>query len=172
MSTPERSSADELLRKYATQATAALAVVVGVTGVMMFFHLAKPQVEPMHEWLGMVFAAVAVLHALRHRRAFAAMLEQPRMRAISAVTVAAAIAFLAFTPSKPANPFRMATEVVVRAPLADLAPLLGVSQQELTARLHSAGIAAADPHHSIESLAQAQGTDRIHLLAAVLGAPK
>ena len=61
------SSADSLLKKYSTPLTAATAIVVCVTGVMMFFHLYKGEVQAMHEWLGMGFVVAAVLHLLRHR---------------------------------------------------------------------------------------------------------
>ena len=55
------SNADALLKKYSTPLTAATAIVVCVTGVMMFFHLYKGEVQAMHEWLGMGFVVAAIL---------------------------------------------------------------------------------------------------------------
>ena len=56
---------DETLRKYATQTTMALSLVVGVTGVMMFYHFYKGEVEALHEWLGLAFVAWSPLGGYR-----------------------------------------------------------------------------------------------------------
>lgn len=156
-------TADSWLRRYATQATVALSLVVGVTGIMMFFHIAKGEVEALHEWLGIAFVVVAALHALRHRHAFMAMLGQTRMRLLFGAAAMTAAAFVVLAPAKGSNPFRQATQVVMQAPLRDVAPLLGVSPQELATRLH-----AADSGQSIETIARAQGADPVGVLAAAL----
>lgn len=174
MSMPPTTSQgfDEALRKYATQATTALSIVIGVTGVMMFFHLAKPQVEGMHEWLGLGFVVVAALHAFRHRRVVVGMLSQTRMRVLFAATALAAIGFLVLTPPKQGNPARLAVQLVTQAPLADLSPLLHVPAEELAARLHAAGVAQVATDQSLDAIAKAQGADPMKLMAALLKAPK
>lgn len=151
------------------QATTALAVVVGVSGVMMFFHLAQAQVEALHEWLGMAFVLVAVLHAVRHRHSIAAMVSQPRMRVLAGAAIAVAAAFVVLTPNKGPNPFRQTTQAVMKAPLRDVAPVIGISAEELTARLDAAGFAAGDAGQSIEATARAKGADPMTVLAAALG---
>lgn len=165
---PTAKTMDCWLRRYATQATTALSVVVGVTGVMMFFHVAKGEVEALHEWLGMAFVAVAVLHALRHRQAVVAMMGQTRMRVLFAAAAFAAIAFVAMPSQKGPNPFRQASQVVMQAPLKDLAPVMGISTQALTARLRAAGFAVADTSLSLDAIARDQGADPVALMQAAL----
>ena len=80
------SNADALLKKYSTPLTAATAIVVCVTGVMMFFHLYKGEVQAMHEWLGMGFVVAAVLHLLRHRRPLTLMMKQSRTHILLVLT--------------------------------------------------------------------------------------
>ncbi|HTH17950.1 MAG TPA: DUF4405 domain-containing protein [Magnetospirillum sp.] len=156
-------SLDGLLRRYATQATTALAVVVGVTGVMMFFHLAKSEVEAMHEWLGMGFAVVATLHAVRHRAGVANMLTQTRMRALLAAAALTAAAFLVLAPAKQGNPFRQATDRMLQAPIAQVAPVLGIPAAELAARLGT-----EDTSLSMAAIAKAKGMAPPHVLATAL----
>lgn len=168
MTTPTAKTMDSWLRRYATQATAALSVVVGVSGVMMFFHVAKGEVEALHEWLGLAFVAVAALHAVRHRHGLVAMLGQPRMRGLFAAAAVATAAFVVLTPPKSGNPFRQASQVVMRAPLKDLAPLVGIPPQQLAARLRAAGMAVADTSQSIDAIARAQGADPVALMTAAL----
>lgn len=159
---------DSLLRRYITQATIALAVVVGLTGVMMFFHVAKGEVEGVHEWLGMAFAVVALLHGVRHRHVIGTMLGQTRMRVLAAVVAAAAVAFVAMPSDKGPNPFRQASQVVMQAPLQDLAPVVGVTPQELAARLNGAGFAVTDTSQSIQMIASAQNADPVQVMQAAL----
>ncbi|MBX9635034.1 MAG: DUF4405 domain-containing protein [Magnetospirillum sp.] len=170
MSTPPPADYgfDAALRKYATQATAALSVVVGVTGVMMFYRIAKAEVEAMHDWLGLAFVIVAALHVLRHRKSFANMLRQPRMRTLFAAAAVAALAFVVLSPPKQGNPFRQITQLAANAPLTDLAPLMGIPADELVKRLQESGLAVSDTGQSIESLAKAQNRDPVGVLAGLL----
>lgn len=165
---PADQGFDSWLRKYATQATSALAVVIGVTGVMMFFHLGKAEVEAMHEWLGLAFVAVAALHVVRHRKGFVSMLRQTRMRALFAVTAAAALAFMVLSPAKQGNPFREVTQLAINAPLSDLAPLMGTPAEALAEKLQAAGFTVTGPGQSITAIATAQNRDPMAVLAAVL----
>lgn len=154
---------DTVLRRYATQATAALSAVVAISGVMMFFHIAKGEVEALHEWLGLAFVVIAALHVFRHRHGFGLMLGQTRMRVLFAAAALVAAGFVALTPPKAGNPFRQTTQIVLQAPLTNVAPLVGVSAQDLAARLN-----AADTSQSIDAIARAQGADPVALLQAAL----
>lgn len=165
-STP--ATMDSWLRRYATQVTTALALVVGVSGVMMFFHLGQDAVEGLHEWLGMAFVVAAVLHAVRHRHGVVAMMGQTRMRLLFAAAAVATFAFVALPSAKGPNPFHQATEAMMRAPLKDVAPVVGVSVQDLTARLRAAGFAVADSTQSLEAIARTQGAHPAELMAAAL----
>lgn len=160
---------DGLLKQYATQLAAVLAVVVGVTGVMMFFRLYKGEVESMHEWLGLGFVAAVALHVLRHRRPFARMAGQLPMQVLLAATVMVVTAFLMFSPPKQGNPFKQVSEAAMRAPVRDLAPVLGIPVEVVLRRLDEAGAGAAAPDASIETLAATSGVDRTKLLQAALG---
>jgi|AGTN01.2.fsa_nt_gi hypothetical protein len=155
---------DTVLRKYATQATVALSLVVGITGVMLFYRIGKPQVGGMHEWLGMGFVVVAVLHVLRHRGGFVAMLAQPRMRVLLAAAALAAAAFVILTPPRQPNPMREINRLVTSAPLHQVAPLLEISAEQLAQRLNT-----ADTSQSISAIAKAQGAEPMQVLMRAMG---
>jgi hypothetical protein len=67
------------LHRYATHVVAALIVVVGVTGTMMFYRLYKSSVQELHAWLGMAFLLAIVLHVTRNRRQLVPLLSHTRM---------------------------------------------------------------------------------------------
>ena len=163
------SITDSMLKKYSTPLTAATAIVVCVTGVMMFFNLYKGEVKAMHEWLGMGFVVAAVLHLLRHRRPLTLMMKHSRTHILLVLTLLISLAFL--YPSsgvQKVNPMRSTIEAVLRAPIKDLAPVVGVTTEELTARLADAGIAQPAPTDSIQSLAKAGQAEPMKLLTAAM----
>ena len=163
------STTDSMLKKYSTPLTAVTAIVVCVTGVMMFFHLYKGEVQAMHEWLGMGFVVAAVLHLLRHRRPLAFMMKQSRTHILLVLTLLVSLAFL--YPSSGAqqvNPMRATIEAVLRAPIKDLAPVVGVTTEELAARLADAGVAQPSPTDSLESLAKTSQAEPMKLLTAAM----
>jgi hypothetical protein len=153
---------DDSLRKYATQATLALSLVVGITGVMMFYRLFKAEVQGMHEWLGMGFVVVAILHALRHRRGLPHMLKQTRTQVLLGAAALAAAGFIVLAPPKQGNPTRELVKLATQAPLAQLAPLVGATPEELAGRL------GATPDLSLAAIAKAQGKEPMAVLAAAL----
>lgn len=163
---------DGWLRRYVTQTTTAVGLVVGVSGGLLFFDLAKRQVHSMHEWLGMAFLAIAVLHVVRHRGSFAAMLRQPRQHVLLALTGFAMLAFVgaSFTaPTGGGNPVHQLADRALDAPLVALAPVLGLGPDEAQRRLAAAGVAVDSPAQSLATLAAANHTDPRRLLGVVLG---
>ncbi|MDR3514939.1 MAG: hypothetical protein P4M00_03925 [Azospirillaceae bacterium] len=131
---------DEFLRQYATQATAALSVIVAVTGVILFFFAAHGPITLLHEWLGLVFVVVAILHGWRHRRVIATYLGQNRTRVMAGTLVAVVAAVFTIVPSENGGALRKLITRVQAAPLADVAPVLGVSAEDMIGALTAKGL--------------------------------
>lgn len=163
-STPKIPAWEDWLRRYATQATVALSVVIGLSGVMLFFHLGEAYVKELHEWLGMAFVVVAVAHAVRHRHSVVAMVKQPRMRVLFAAAAVVTAAFVFAPGESGGNPFHQTVDVVLAAPIKDVAPLVGTSADELAARLNT-----TDTSQSIQAIARAQGVHPAQVLSVALG---
>ena len=54
------------LKKNATQLVVPLSIIVSITGLMMFFHIAQDKIEGAHEWLGIAFMVAIGLHMARN----------------------------------------------------------------------------------------------------------
>jgi hypothetical protein len=163
---------NQLITRNATLLTASLFMVIGVSGVMMFFRLQRELVKPMHEWLGLLFVLAVVLHAVRNQRQFLALFAQMRMRILLVVVAAVAATFLALTPASKPNPSRAATQALLKTKLHDLAPVLGVSVEALLVRLNGAGATGASAEMSLEAIASQGSVDPMALLTAALAKDK
>lgn len=159
---------DGALRRYATPATTVVSVVVAVTGIILFFHLAKEPAETIHEWLGMTFAAVAALHVIRHRGSFVQVLKQSHTRLMAAAMAIGVIAFVLLAPSKPpGNPMIRLALAAQQAPISQLAPVIGNSPEQVLARLERAGIHAL-PHDTLVGLASTHQMDPVKVIGLAL----
>ena len=163
---------DSWLKKYSTPLAGALAIVICVTGVMMFYGLYKREVEAMHEWLGMAFVAAVALHLVRHRRPVIHLMTQRRTLVLIGLTALISASFIVLAPAKEGNPVRQVISSVMRAPISDLAPVLGISTEEAVARLAQAGVREPASSKSIEVLARESGTNPMKLVDAVTAPPK
>lgn len=157
------------IQRYATAATAALFLVTGVSGVFMFFHVGGKMFTSLHEWLGLLFVAAAALHLLRNGRGLVKVVKTTRARVLFGLVGAAAMAFVATsTGSSAGNPAFALVRAVEKAPIAAVAPMLGVTVEDLAVRLRGAGINVTGAEQTFAELAADQGVESQRLLAAAL----
>lgn len=138
-------------RDLATSLTALMFVVIGVTGVLMFFHLFDAQVKKLHEIMGLVFMAAAALHVYFNWKSMRRYFAKP---VFVSTSIAAAAVFIAASGGG-ANPKSEIVRVVLAAPLEEAVHVLGGGEDTL-ARLESEGIRVAGAT-SIQGVAEANG---------------
>jgi hypothetical protein len=157
------------IQRYATAATASLFLVTGVSGVLMFFHVGGKMFTSLHEWLGLLFLAAAALHLVRNGRGMVKLMKTARARVLFGMTGVAAVAFIAAsTVSAASNPFVDLARAVEKAPIAAVAPVLGVSVEDLAVRLRGAGVDVTGADQTFAELAAGQGVTLPRLLAAAV----
>lgn len=148
-------SAQTSLRKIATPLTIGAFLLMGATGVLMFFHANTGLSKLAHEWVGLAFVAIVGLHVALNWRPFTAYLKRPAGKA--ATLAFAALLALSFVPmgageGQGGRPDFALLHKVEAAPLDAVAVVLNENPEALVARLHDAGFAAADLDSTIASL--------------------
>jgi hypothetical protein len=151
---------DALLR-YATPSMTALFIVSLISGTLIFVHIGPNWLHGVHEWLSMLLFAPFVLHIWKNWRGFVNYFRRAPMPVSLAVSLLAVAAF-AMAPSGDAEgrggppQFTLAAAMVAATPTA-VAPILGVTPDELVARLKEAGFVEADVQTPIKTSATASG---------------
>jgi hypothetical protein len=177
---------DSFLRKYATPLSLVAFLAVAVTGVMLFFDMRSRQLFEVHEWIGIIFVVALLLHLVRNWRGLLAMMSSTRNKAI--VGGLGAVALLFIIGSAPfgyaggyggghghGHQFHASRQVVHRladAPIAKLAPALGITSDEAIARLQKGGVVAEGPNQSLADIADKQDTELPRLLGLVMPEPE
>jgi hypothetical protein len=158
-----------LLRNYATALAAGVFVVVGISGTMLFFHLAEGRVKEAHEWFGLLFVTAGVFHVVRNWKPFVHLVGLVRTQAVIGVVMATTLAFVVLSPAEGGNPMKRAAFALQQAPISAVAPALGLTLEQLTARLTAGGITVSDSSQSLAQIAADRNIPPPRLFALILG---
>jgi len=82
------------LRNYATPLSLVLFLATGITGVMLFLGIRNHQLGEVHEWVGIGFVVVAILHFFRNGRAMTMMLRETRSKLVIGIVGAVALVLI------------------------------------------------------------------------------
>ncbi|MDE4173298.1 DUF4405 domain-containing protein [Phaeobacter sp. PT47_59] len=130
-----------MLRTWATPLTIGSFLLMGVTGLLMFFHLDSGLNKVVHEWVGWVMVAGVLAHVLLNWRAFSVYFKRPvavTIMALSAVVLAGS-----FVPvSGGGSPVRPVMMAVTQATVGAVIGVSGVPEQVALSRLGAAGFDA------------------------------
>ncbi|MEX5727540.1 hypothetical protein Ga0609869_000893 [Rhodovulum iodosum] len=160
-----------LVRKFATPLTIGAFLLMSVTGLLMFFHASTMTNKVVHEWVGLIFVAAALLHVFVNLRPFTAHMKRARGQA--AVAVFALALGLSFLPlaggTGGGRPDFALLHAIEEAPLGAVAAVLDESPETLTARLRQAGYDGATADSTISDLAHGERGAQMRLIAVLIG---
>lgn len=148
--------------KYATPLAAAAFLVVGVTGVMMFFRLLQREVEDMHAWFGLFLAASVLVHLSRNWSAMVGYARRgPALWVALGVAAAGVVGFLGagMLEGEEGGGMSSVLAAMEQAPLRELAPVFDTTPDALAAKLTAAGLKGVNPEATPKAIAAASGTE-------------
>jgi hypothetical protein len=159
---------NDFLRTYATPISFVTFLGCALTGLLLFFGVRGGELGDVHEWLGVVFVVVLILHLARNWRGVMAMLTSPRAKLVTGIIAVVVAGFVIF-----AIPFGggghgqghgqgfhaggLVMGRIAQVPIAQMAPALGLSSDEAVARLKRAGVPVEGPQDSLAHLARDHG---------------
>ena len=158
------------LRAYATPLTIGTFLIMGATGILLFFHTNTTLNKVVHEYVGLVMVAAVILHVVLNWRAFQTYFKRPvalTLMAASAVMLAASFVSLG-EETGGTRPDMVVLQMVSSASLTDLAPIMGTDAADLVARLAEQGVTAT-PDQTLIDLSNGDMRGAITLLSAVKG---
>jgi hypothetical protein len=157
--------------RWSTPVTTTLFLVSTVSGVALFLHLGSAYFREMHEILSLVLLVPVVVHLWRNWPSFVGHLRSGRvaLALVLSLVVAGAFAIEGIGASG-GNPVFAAMARLARAPLADVAPALGLTLEDATGRFAAAGVADVKPTDAVADIAARSGRETSDLMA-VLVAP-
>lgn len=129
----------KLNRNYVTPFISLIFLVVGITGVLMFFHLFDGYTEVAHEFLGFFFVICAVFHIILNWKPLKIHFKKSVFRPAA---IAVAILSILFIIQQRHDPKvdTIILERIIKAPVNDVFKALRVDPAEAVKRLEAKGI--------------------------------
>lgn len=162
----------DYVNRYATPFTTGLFVVSLVSGIALFFHLGTVAFRGMHEWLSMVLILPFVLHIWKNWLPIKSYFKRGWLIWPLGVSLAAALVFAGIgvfeIGGSGGNPQVAMFQAIGNARIADLAPVLKVSDQEIDARLARVGLTGVSHDVSLSDAAKAGGKEARQVIFSVI----
>ena len=155
-----------LIKDIATSSTTLIFLVVGITGVMMYFHLYNGEVKLMHEILGLVFIGAALIHVFANFKQMKQYFSKKIFFSISALVFVAVIGFVIESQSKGGgvDPKKLAIQKVLSSPIEKTFVLFSEDMDESKMKLEDAGI-KIEGSTTIMQIAKANGTSPFRIVS-------
>ena len=156
-------------RRFITPIMATLALVISASGVLMFFHLGEGVVKSAHEWLGIVFVLVMLVHMLSNWKALGQHFRQGVARSgAAAVLLATGLLLGAGVSSEPGGP-ELVFRALQEAPVTTVAELFMVDEEILRQELARRGVATDSAGQSIADAAALAGLPGHEAIKQLIG---
>lgn len=166
------------LRSWVTPITIGSFLLIGVTGLLMFFEVRGSVIVVAHEWLSPVFLIGACLHVWLNWGAVRTHLSRPR--GLGVVGLFAALLLFSLVPFDEAaeiarehghgqeSTYRRATEVLLKARVSTVAELTGRTPQQLRDSLGRYGVRVTSDEVTLADSARQSQVSPVCVLDAVL----
>jgi hypothetical protein len=162
----------DLINRYATPFTTGLFVVSLVSGVFLFFHVGTAAFRGMHEWLSLVLIVPFGLHVWKNWLPITSYFRRGWLTWPLAASLVAALAFaipgVMELGGVGGNPQMAMVRAIGEARIADLAPVLKVTPEELDRRLARVGLTGVGHDTSLAAAARAAGKEERHVIFSVI----
>jgi len=157
------------LRDWATPLMIGGLALMGVTGVLMFFHLETPLNKSVHEWGGLVFVTAALAHIVSHFRSFRLHFKDlVKLGLIGAFALVLGVSFLNLFPQEGgAGGPKAVIGRLTALPLRNLGLAAGKNEEDLQGILAESGVSAATLDQSLDQIMQGQQGEKFRILAAI-----
>jgi len=143
-------------RTLATSLTATLFLVIGLSGVMMYFHFFNSYVKNLHEILGLAFVVAVIFHVFYNFKSMQKYFTKKIFLIICLLTVIVSTAFIIQSANKGENPKSILIQKVLKAPIKDSILLLTGNYENAIIKLEKNGIKISEGK-SIEEVAKSNG---------------
>ena len=150
-------------RAWSTPLIIAISLVISVTGVMLFFHLNDSMVKGIHEWLGLGFVVVILLHVLNHWKGFKNYFNKKLAVGLMTAVITISAAFI-FNAENTNHPLVKVAKQLEQNSLQSIATLQQKPVEDLEASLINAGIAITGYDQSLQQITELNG---VHLFKVI-----
>ncbi len=154
------------IRDYATSFTTLMFLVIGISGLMMYFHFYDKYVKELHEIIGLVFVTVALFHVLANWKAMKNYFSKKVFLFAVASTIVVSSVFVINSLGKGDNPKKMLIGKVLNTPTTISFKLLNGDYEKAIEKLKAQNIIVSEGK-SINAIAKENNTSPFRIVSII-----
>lgn len=152
-------------REIATSFTTFLFLVIGITGVMMFFHILDNYTKDIHEILGLVFVLIVIFHVIYNWNSMKNYFSKKVFSISASIVAVVSLIFILNAPTGE-NPKKIVFNSLMNAPIEKSFALFDEDFENLKSKLLKEGIEIKE-EKSLKELAKANNTSPFKIISIV-----
>ncbi|RXJ69283.1 hypothetical protein CRV08_04545 [Halarcobacter ebronensis] len=152
----------------ATSLTTLVFLVVGISGVMLYFKIFNGQVKELHEILGLLFVAAVVLHLVANWKPMKSYFKKKIFIGVSLIVVVISVIFIFQSTNGGNDPKGLVLKSVLDAPIKSSLEVLRVDYESAILKLTKENMQDIDKE-SIAAIAKANKTSPFKIIAIITG---
>lgn len=154
------------IRDFATSYTTLAFLVMGISGVMMYFHFYDMYVKQLHEILGLIFVAIVFLHVIMNWKSMKSYFSKKIF--FSAIIVISLVtgAFVYQSLGQGENPKILLIKGAIKAPLSSSLVILNVKKEDAIKKLEAKDIEIFE-ENSLSEIADANGISPFKIISII-----
>lgn len=153
-------------RDIATSFTTLLFLIIGISGIMMFFHFYDGLVKELHEILGLVFMLAVLFHVAFNWSSMKNYFSKKIFISVSAIVALISAIFISQSLNQGENPKGIVFNKVFNAPLTTSFKLLNGNYENAIKKLKEQNINLISSNN-IESIAKANNTSPFRIISII-----
>lgn len=155
-------------RELATSVTSTTFLVIGITGIMLYFKILNNYVKEMHEILGLAFVFVSVLHIFYNWKSMKNYFSKKLFLFSSLIVLFISLGFIANVVLAPTgkNPKAIIFNSVLNSPLNNSMAILTKDTQAANERLKKSGL-KIQGSKSIQDIAKQNGVSPFKVVSII-----
>lgn len=147
----------------ATSFTTLLFLVIGISGVMMFFHFNDNLVKNLHEILGLVFVLAVLFHIVFNWASMKNYFSKKIFMSIAVVIVLISGVFMSQSSNQTSDPKMLIIKSTINAPIKNSLAILNIKYQDAIQKLKDQNFKEIEGK-SIGAIAKANNTSPFKII--------
>lgn len=154
-------------RDIATSFTTLIFIIIGGTGILMFFHLFDNYTKKLHEIIGLFFVGVVLFHVFFNWNSMKSYFSKKIFLFAAIITFTLSTIFVGLNTSSGANPKGELIGKMLKANLDNSLAVLGISLENANKKLQEVGIEIENAK-SIEEIAKSNNKSPFDIVNIIL----
>lgn len=155
-------------RDLATSFTSLIFLVIGISGVMLYFHFYDMQVRELHETLGLAFVVATLFHIFVNWKNMKNYFSKKIFIIAAIITPVITSGFIINSLDQNINPKTLVLQSVVKAPLEDSLKVLNIELEDAMNNLKAEYVNGLDSKNIFE-IAKANETSPFKVILVIKG---